>query len=144
MFSQTSFLTLFILCFDCDVCIYAVNHGIGGKTIPELFGSLLSLKGLFLGTLMFNYNHHCDCDIIIYIDSLILLHLISSGGNQLIGTIPSELGSIHKLQMLWLGKCYRRKLVQVPISWHRCNDMYLKAYMFVPYLTINPFSYHRG
>ena len=30
----------------------AVNYGLNGKTIPELFGSLLTLKGLFLGRLM--------------------------------------------------------------------------------------------
>ena len=124
--------------FCCDVCLHTVNMGLGGKTISELFGSLLSLKGLFLGTLLCNDNDCYGCDIITYIDNFILLRLISLGGNQLIGTIPSQLGSIQKLQMLWLGKCRRRHLLYVIKYLHQYCDVYLNAYMFVFELIIIP------
>ena len=119
------------MCFVCDVCIHTVNYGLGDKTIPEIFGSLLSLRGLFLGTLICNDNECYGRITITYINSLILLRLISLGGNQLIGTIPSQLGSIQKLQMLWLGKCRRRHLLQVLRYLHQCCDLYLNTYMFV-------------
>ena len=44
---------LFCCLFDL---LSSVNHGFSGKTIPELFGSLPSLQGLFLGTLMHEYG----------------------------------------------------------------------------------------
>ena len=41
-----------------------VNHGFAGKTagktIPDLFSSLRSLKGLFLGMYMYEYSHDDD------------------------------------------------------------------------------------
>ena len=37
-----------------------VNHGFAGKTIPDLFSSLPSLQGLFLGTYMYEYSHGDD------------------------------------------------------------------------------------
>ena len=48
------------------------NKNLAGRTIPDNFGRLTSLKGLFLGR------------------------------NQLVGTIPPALGGITSLEMLWL------------------------------------------
>ena len=40
---------------QCSSLLIKVNHGFQNKTIPEIFGNLPSLHGIFLGKLRFHF-----------------------------------------------------------------------------------------
>ena len=85
-----------------------VNQNFTSKTIPDFFGDLPNLGGLFLGAYLSKSAIFWNCFIKLLawlkINFPVSNTCTWSGGNQLSGTIPPNLATLRKLKMLWLRK----------------------------------------